>query len=98
MKYINTLLNTIKTLDIRINNIMKNGFKLSFILALFSTYLLLSYHLVNIPNLFYIGITLLKASLHFLVAFFIGAISFNTILKELGYFDFSSKIWYNICM
>ena len=84
MKYINTLLNTIKTLDSNISRIMINGFKFSFIIALLATYLLLTYRLANIPNLFYIGITLLKTSLHFLVAFFIGAISFNTILKELS--------------
>ena len=83
MKFINTLVITIRGLDLKISKIMKNGFKVSLILMLFSCYILIAYHLANIPNLFYMGISLFKTSLSFGVAFFIFGISFNKIKKEI---------------
>ena len=84
MKYFNTLIDTVKNFDKKTSIIMHIGFKLSFILCLISIYILLAYHLANIPNMYYIGISLFKMSLSFGVTFFICGLGFNTIKKDIS--------------
>ena len=83
MKYILTIKNTIKELDIKLKKLMNNGFKFSLILILIASYILTGYQNSGNPNLFYIGISLFKSASYFGIAFFIFAISFNKIKKEI---------------
>ena len=83
MKFIEKIKETIKDLDPKLKTLMDNGLKFSLILILISCYILLTYKQLSISNLYYIGILLFKSALSFGVAFFIFAISFNRIKKEI---------------
>ena len=85
MNIINTLVDKIKNLDKKIQKIMHKGFVFSFILCIISALSLFTYNMFyNLPDLFYIGISLLRTSLMFGCAFFMFAIGFDTISKEIG--------------
>lgn len=68
--------------DAKVKNIMISGFKILFVLILFST-LILSIYITYNPTylIFDLGISLLRSFSIFLVIFIINAISFNTILN-----------------
>ncbi len=83
MKLILSLKKTMKELDIKLKKLMNNGFKLSLILILIACYILAGYQSSGNSNLFYIGISLFKSATFFGVAFFIFAISFGKIQKDL---------------
>ncbi len=83
MKFINMLFSEIKNLDSKIAKIMKFGMIISFIIALIATTTLITYEIFySLPTLFYIGISLFRASLTFAVMFFICAIGFDTLKNE----------------
>lgn len=85
MNIINTLIAKIKNLDCKLKKIMYVGFIISFSLGILATILLFTYEsFYKLPPLFYSGISLLKSSLIFACSFFIGAISFDTIKKEIS--------------
>jgi len=63
--------------------IMKHGIRFSFILMLIATYILYIYKSINNFEIFYIGISIFKSSLFFLVSFIIFGLSFNKIVKEM---------------
>ena len=85
MKLIHRLVSEIKNFDKKTISILKNGLLFSLFLSLFSTFLLAFYEeLFAFPILFKVGISLLRTSLMFAVAFFICAIGFDTIKKELN--------------
>lgn len=84
MKLIHRLVSEIKNFDKKTISILKNGLLFSLFLSLFSTFLLAFYEeLFAFPILFKVGISLLRTSLMFAVTFFICAIGFDTIKKEL---------------
>lgn len=84
MKLIHKLVNEIKSFDKKTILILKKGLLFSLFLSLFSTFLLAFYEeLFAFPILFKVGISLLRTSLMFAVTFFICAIGFDTIKKEL---------------
>ena len=82
-KIYNSFLDKIKNLDIVIIKIIKIGFIICSILTLVSVILLFTYHFYSRPNLFYIGIELLKNALMFFSMFLIFGIGFDTIKKEM---------------
>ncbi len=85
MKLIHRLVSEIKNFDKKTISILKNGLLFSLFLSLFSTFLLAFYEeLFAFPILFKVGISLLRTSLMFAVTFFICAIGFDTIKKELN--------------
>lgn len=85
MIIINTLVDKIKNLDKNIKKIMHKGFSFSFILCIISVLSLFTYNMFyNLPDLFYIGISLLRTSLMFACSFFMFAIGFDTISKEIS--------------
>ncbi len=70
----------IQKIDKHIFKIMKNGLKFSFVLAIISVIILLTYNLAYpLPVVYYIGFTLLKSSIFFAVFFIIFAIGFNSL-------------------
>lgn len=84
MKIINTLIDKVKNLDKKVLKIMHNGFIFSFILCIISGLSLFTYDIFyNLPDLFYIGISLFRTSLMFACTFFIFGIGFDTIKKEI---------------
>ena len=81
-KYFKTFLSSFK-FDNKVKNIMFTGFKISFVLILFST-LILSIYTTSNTNylLFDLGISLFKSFSIFLVMFFINGIAFNKIYNS----------------
>lgn len=76
--------NLLKELDIKVKNIMLNGFKFSFLFCLFSTLILIIYEFYMLPVLYYSGIILFKTSLMFFVDFIILGIGFDKIKKQMA--------------
>ena len=77
------ILNEFKSLDKSILLLMKKGFKFCFKFFLFSALFLLLYKIIHIPNFFYIGLSLFKTNLFFLVAFITYGLIFNKIKNGL---------------
>ena len=80
------ILEEFESLDISILNLMKKGLGFCFKLCIFSTFILLMYKILHIPNLFYIGFSLLKASLFFTVSFICYGFIFNKMKNSLTNF------------
>lgn len=76
--------NLLKELDIKVKNIMLNGFKFSFLFCLFSTLILIIYEFYMLPVLYYSGIILFKTSLMFFADFIILGIGFDKIKKQMA--------------
>ena len=73
----------LKSINTSILKVLYIGLKVCFVLLLISTFILSLYHSISNYNLFYIGITLFKASLFYIVFLIICAISIDTIRKDL---------------
>ena len=85
MKIINVFFDTIKNLDIKFKKLMYNGLLLSFALCLISSIILFTYQFIyEIPNLYYIGISLFKSSIMFGCVFVMCTIGFDTIKNEIA--------------
>lgn len=81
---INYIKNIINSLDNKIKILMKNGFMFSFILIILSCIILFTYsNLYNQPDLYYIGLSLFKTSIFFIVDFTICGLAFNRIKSDL---------------
>lgn len=80
----NRIIAEFKKLDKTIFNLMKSGIQYNFGLLLISCFILLTYDFIyTSPLIYYIGISLFRASLFFIVGFIICSISFNKIKKDL---------------
>lgn len=79
-----TFKNLLKELDIKVKNIMLNGFKFSFLFCMFSALILIIYEFYMLPVLYYSGIILFKTSLMFFVDFIILGIGFDKIKKQMA--------------
>jgi len=78
------LLLEFKEMDHSILGLMKSGIRLSFYLSILSILILLTYDFVyTIPFVYYIGVSLFKTSLFFMVGFVICAFAFSKIQKEI---------------
>ncbi len=78
------LLNDIKNIDASIIKIMKLGFKFSFILGIFFTYILFLYTINPVSHVtFEIGYLGVKCSLMFFVSFLVGAIASDKFKKGI---------------
>lgn len=85
MNVVQTLKNRVKNLDKKVLKIMHIGFIFSFILGIISALFLFTYQtFYSLPNLFYGGISLFRASLMFACMFFICGIGFDSIKKEIS--------------
>lgn len=78
------LLLEFKEMDHSILGLMKSGIKFSFCLSVLSILILFTYEFVyTIPLVYYIGFSLFKTSLFFIVGFVICAFAFSKIQKEI---------------
>lgn len=72
--------NDIKDIDRSIINVMKCGFKFSFVLCLIATYILYLYILNPISHIaFEVGYSIARCSIMFFVCFFVGAMASNKV-------------------
>ena len=69
-------------IDKSILKIVKQGIKYCFAFSIFSTSILLIYDLYSIPNLYYIGISLFKSSMFYIVSFIAFGYAFNILKNE----------------
>lgn len=81
---IKNIFNKVKNLDIKVKNIMINGFKFSFIFCIISALILIAYNFYMLPILYYSGTILFKTSLMFFADFIILGIGFDTIKKQMA--------------
>lgn len=85
MNLVKILIDKIKNLDKKTKKIMHIGFIFSFILSIIAILSLCTYDIFYpIPDLFYVGISLFRTSLMFACTFFICAIGFDTMKKEIN--------------
>ena len=81
---INTFISQLKNMDKEIWNIIKHGFKFSFVLSLVAILILVSYKINPIKiDTYYIGIELFKTSLSFAIQFIVCGVATDTIKKQL---------------
>ncbi len=74
-----------KKMDHSITTLMKSGIHFSFGISMIAILILLTYDfLYSIPSVYYIGISLFRTSLFFMVGFIICAFAFQKIMKEVG--------------
>lgn len=76
------IIKNIKQIDKRILVIVKNGLEVSLIFCLISSFILVTYNTIGEPNAYYIGLSLLKSGLFFIVGFIICGIAFSKIISE----------------
>lgn len=81
--FMNKIIEKFNSLENIVKKIMKNGIKFSFIVALLSTLILLTYSLSGNIFLYYIGLNLFQVSLFWAVEFVICGIAIDTIKKQL---------------
>ena len=81
---IKMIINKLKNLDVKVKDIMINGFKFSFTFSIISMLILLVYNFYMLPILYYCGTILFKTSLMFFVDFIILGIGFDTIKKQMA--------------
>ena len=79
MKFIK---NKLKNMDASVIKVTNTGLKICFVLLLFSTLILITYHNFQYSILFYTGISLFKSTLFFISFFIICAIAIDTIKNE----------------
>lgn len=73
---------SLKQLDKEVLTIVRNGLKGSLIFCLIASLILVTYNTMGEPNAYYIGISLLKSGLFFVVGFLICGVAFNKIMSE----------------
>ena len=73
---------SLKQLDKEVLTIVRNGLKGSLIFCLIASLILVTYNTMGEPNAYYIGISLLKSGLFFVVGFLICGVAFNKIISE----------------
>ncbi|MBR2240371.1 MAG: hypothetical protein IJ890_03180 [Clostridia bacterium] len=76
------IIKSVKQLDKKILTIVRNGLKGSLIFCLIAIFVLVTYNTIGEPNAYYIGISLLKSGLFFVVGFLICGVAFNKIISE----------------
>lgn len=67
----------------KIKTIFKYGIYFSILVCVLSTFILLTYHYYANPDLYYIGLSVFKLGLFFIVEFTICAIAIDTIKKQV---------------
>lgn len=78
------LLLELKEMDNSILALMKSGIRFSFFISIISILILLTYDFVyTVPFVYYIGFSLFRTSLFFMVGFIICAFAFSRIQKEI---------------
>lgn len=84
MNIIKILIDKLKNLDDKTKKIMHIGFIFSSLMCMFSILILFTYNnFYNLPDLFYIGISLFKTSTMFASTCFMCALGFDTIKNEM---------------
>ena len=73
----------IKQIDSKVLTIVRNGLKISLIFCLIASFILAIYLTNGYIEGYYIGISVFKSSLFYMVGFIICGCAFNKILKEI---------------
>lgn len=76
------IIKNIKHIDEKVLAIVKKGLKVSFIFCLLAILILVTYNTIGEPNAYYIGLSLLKSGLFFVVGFIICGVAFSKIMNE----------------
>ena len=80
---IKEMIKNVRDIDEKILKIVKIGVKISFLLCIIATFLLATYTVNGKLSTYYIGISLIRVSLFYIVGFIVCGIAFNNIMKDL---------------
>ena len=79
------IINTYKSMDIKVHSILKHGLKFCSILCIISVILLFTYDILfSSPLMYHIGISLFRLSLIFAIEFFICAFAIDGIKRQVS--------------
>ena len=76
------IIKSFKQIDKKVLKIVRNGLKCSFVFCLIACLFLATYTMFEDANTYYIGISLLKSGLFFIVGFIICGMAFIKIINE----------------
>ena len=79
----NKVLKELKSFDKLILKTVKSGVKYCFLFCILAIFLLLIYKFYASPIFYYIGISLFRSGLFFIVAFIMCGVVFNHVKKDL---------------
>ena len=78
------LKNTFNNLEEKNLKLMKFGFKFSFVIAMISSIILITYlFFVHTPIVYKLGIIIFEISLYFMADFFVSGIAIDSIKKQM---------------
>lgn len=81
---IKNIINSFKNLENITYKIMKKGIQYCFILCIISSIILFAYKIfLSSPNIYYIGLSLLKLSIYFIVEFIVCGFVVDNIKKQI---------------
>ncbi|MBR2786580.1 MAG: hypothetical protein IKD76_03700 [Clostridia bacterium] len=80
---IKEIVKNMKNIDKKVLRIVQTGIKFSFVFCLIASFLLVTYTTRETLNAYYIGMSLFKSSLFFIVGFIACGVAFNSIMKEI---------------
>ena len=80
---IKIIINKFNSMDEKIRKIFKYGIKFSLFVCLLSTIILIGYHYHSNPDLYYIGLSVFRLGLFFIVEFIISAFAIDTIKASI---------------
>ena len=76
---IKIIINKFNSMEEKIRNILRGGLKFSLFVCLLSALILIGYHYHTSPDLYYIGLSVFRLGLFFIVEFVISAFAIDTI-------------------
>ena len=78
------IINSFNSMEEHIKKIMKYGIRFAVLICFFALAILITYTFNLSPDLYYIGLSVFKLGLFFIVEFIICALAINTIKKQTG--------------
>lgn len=80
---IKMIIDRFNSMEQKIKQILKYGILFSTAICSVAIFILLTYQFYQFPNLFYIGLSVFKLGVFFIVEFIICAIAIDTIKKQI---------------
>ncbi len=77
------IINKFNSMETKVKKIMKYGINFSLFICIISIGILLTYEFYKNPDLYYIGLSVFKLGLFFIVEFIICALAIDTIKQQV---------------
>jgi len=80
---IKIIIDKFNSMEQKIRKILTHGIEFSLFVCLLSSFILVAYHYYTNPDLYYIGLSVFRLGLFFVVEFIICAVAVDTIKKTI---------------